>query len=205
MEDDVFELEMHHIQDTVDFYSPYFESAVARDEFIRQVFQLDWDDRRPRRMFFQVQRFVTLATEIDKIRPARDGLRILFLKCGLESLTKLAGYRDAKEFYPAFEQCFSEQGKTYILENFKLSCIEYNEDKFELDCDLTLSEFFNVVKATRDMVVHDGNYWGMHFFALDEEYTLLTYMETNEKILTSHPDTIPRQQKITYYFRTTLQ
>jgi len=207
MEDNILNLELYHIKDTMDFYSPYFKSAIARDEFIHQVFEFDWDERRPRRMLFQIQRFVTLATEIDKIRPARDGLRILFLKCGLESLTKLAGYRNAKEFFPAFERCFSDQGKTYILKNFKLSYFECSEDgiKYEINRDLTLSEFFNVVKATRDMVVHEGNYWEMQFFAYDEECTWLTGIETDQKILTSYQDTIPQQQKITYHFETTLQ
>jgi hypothetical protein len=45
---------------------------------------------------FQVQRFVTLANEIDKIRPARDGLRILFLKCCMESLATLSGIKNKK-------------------------------------------------------------------------------------------------------------
>lgn len=207
MEDNIFNLELHHIKDTVDFYSPYFESTITRDEFIQQVFQFDWDDRRPRRMLFQVQRFVTLATEIDKIRPARDGLRILFLKCGLESLMKLAGFKNAKEFFPIFESCFSDEGNTYILEHFKLSYFEYTENgsNHEINHDLTLSEFFNVVKATRDMVVHEGNYWEMQFFAHDEEYTWLTYIETDEKILTYYQDTIPQHQKTTYHFETTLQ
>lgn len=207
MDDTILNLELQHIKDTVEFYSPYFTTVVARDEFINQVFEFDWDERRPRRMIFQVQRFVTLATEIDKIRPARDGLRVLFLKCCLESLTKLAGYKNAKEFFLAFEHCFSDQGKTYILNNFKLSYFEYPECgvQYEADHDLTLAEFFNVVKATRDMVVHEGNYWEMQFFAYDEEYTWLTCIETDQKLLTSYQGAIPQQKKITYHFETTLQ
>ena len=60
------------------------------DVFIDKAIQLDWDDRKPRQMLFQVQRFVSLATEIDKIRPERDGLRMLFLKCCMESLANLS-------------------------------------------------------------------------------------------------------------------
>lgn len=188
------------------FYSPYFENASDREAFISRVFQFDWYDFRPRRMMFQVQRFVTLAIEIDKIRPARDGLRVMFLKCGLESLMKLAGFKNAKKFYPTFEGCFSDEGQKYILNHFKLSHFEYTVDgiRQEESYELTFSDFFNIIKATRDMVVHDGNYWEMQFFAYDNDSTWLTDITTDEKMLSKYcyPKT---KRTITYHFRTTLQ
>lgn len=193
-------------QELRDFYSPYFENASDREAFINRVFQFDWDDFRPRRMMFQVQRFVTLTIEIDKIRPARDGLRVMFLKCGLESLTKLAGFKNAKEFYPAFEGCFSDEGQKYILNHFELSHFEYTVDGIRLEesYELTFFDFFNIIKAARDMVVHDGNYWEMQFFAHDNDSTWLTDITTDEKMLSKYcyPKT---KRTITYHFRTTLQ
>ena len=76
----ISELEKQYFEELKEFYSPYFPTLEEVDVFINKAIQLDWDDRRPRQMLFQVQRFVSLATEIDKIRPERDGLRMLFLK-----------------------------------------------------------------------------------------------------------------------------
>ena len=77
--DNLSELEQQYIIELKEFYLSYFSDTTILDIFIERVFQFDWDDRKPRQMLFQVQRFITLATEIDKIRPARDGLRMLFL------------------------------------------------------------------------------------------------------------------------------
>lgn len=205
-EQNLYELGEIITKELRDFYSPYFKKASDREAFISRVFQFDWDDFRPRRMMFQVQRFVTLAIEIDKIRPARDGLRVMFLKCGLESLTKLAGFKNAREFYPAFEGCFSDEGQKYILNHFELAHFEYTVEgiRQEESYELTFSDFFNIIKAARDMVVHDGNYWEMQFFAYDNDSTWLTDITTDEKMLSEYyyPKT---KRTITYHFRTTLQ
>ena len=206
MQNNISDFERQHLIELQEFYIPHFSDLNKLDNFIYRIFQFDWDDFRPRRMMFQVQRFVTLAIEIDKIRPARDGLRVMFLKCGLESLTKLAGFKNAKEFYPAFEDCFSDEGQKYILNHFELSHFEYTVDGIRLEesYELTFFDFFNIIKAARDMVVHDGNYWEMQFFAHDNDSTWLTDITTDEKMLSKYcyPKT---KRTITYHFRTTLQ
>ena len=92
------EIEQQYFLELKEFYSPFFLTSEELDVFIDKAIQLDWDDRKPRQMLFQVQRFVSLATEIDNIRPARDGLRMLFLKCCMESLANLSN-KKTKEFY----------------------------------------------------------------------------------------------------------
>ena len=84
------EIEQQYFLELKEFYSPFFPTSEELDVFIEKALQLDWDNRNPRQMLFQVQRFVSLATEIDNIRPARDGLRMLFLKCCMESLANLS-------------------------------------------------------------------------------------------------------------------
>ena len=109
MQDSLIQLEEKNLLETKEFYSLYFPTSEELDFFIDKALQLDWDDRNPRQMLFQVQRFVSLATEIDNIRPARDGLRMLFLKCCMESLAKLSS-KETKEFYECFANCFSNIG-----------------------------------------------------------------------------------------------
>lgn len=106
----VDELERQYLVELKEFYSDYFCDENKLDEFINHIFQYDWDGRKPRQMIFQVQRFVSLTTEIDKIRPARDGLRMLFIKCCMESLAELSNIK-RNEFYERFSTFFSDEGK----------------------------------------------------------------------------------------------
>ena len=115
--DNLSELEKQYLIELKEFYLSYFSDTTILDIFIERVFQFDWDDRKPRQMLFQVQRFITLATEIDKIRPARDGLRMLFLKCCMESLAKLSDMKTTA-FYNSFATFFSEEGKNIFWTTF---------------------------------------------------------------------------------------
>jgi hypothetical protein len=64
--------------------------------------------------------------------------------------------------------------------------------------------FLQIIKAMRDMVVHDGNYWEVQIFAYDEESVWLTHLETDLKIL---PENVfnYKDKLTTYHFETTLQ
>ena len=142
----ISELEMLYFEELKEFYSPYFPTLEEVDVFINKAIQLDWDDRKPRQMLFQVQRFVSLATEIDNIRPARDGLRMLFLKCCMESLAKLSS-KETKEFYECFANCFSEDGKNYILNKFSLSFIECSKNGLTIHegGNLNISDILSII------------------------------------------------------------
>ena len=157
-------------------------------------------------MLFQVQRFVTLATEIDKIRPARDGLRMLFLKCCMESLAKLSDMKTTA-FYSSFATFFRKKKKKYILDNFSLSFIEHSENGIEIDesFDLSIDDILSIIKAMRDMVVHEGNYWELQFFAYDNDSIWLTHIETKEPLLSKNTYANESKQLVTYHFETTLQ
>lgn len=206
MQDSLTILEEKYLSETKDFYFPYFSDKKSLDSFINRVFQFDWDDRKPRQMLFQVQRFVTLATEIDKIRPARDGLRVLFLKCCMESLAKLSNI-ESKEFYDFFATFFSEDGKKHILDNFSLSFIEHSKNEVVINesCELVIDDVLAIIKAMRDMVVHDGNYWKLQIFAYDDDSTWLTHIETKEQLLSKNTYANTTKQLVTYHFETTLQ
>ena len=206
MQNYLTQLEEQYLLETKEFYLPYFSEKESLDLFINRIFQFDWDDRKPRQMLFQVQRFVTLATEIDKIRPARDGLRMLFLKCCMESLAKLSDMKTTA-FYNAFATFFSEEGKKHILDNFSLSYIEHSKNGIAIDesRDLAIADILSIIKAMRDMVVHEGNYWELQFFAYDNDSTWLTHIETKEPLLSKNTYPNEAKQLVTYHFETTLQ
>ena len=190
-------------------YARFFDSDDELQTFLSDAFDYESGSLARRQALFQVQRFILLANDIDKIRPSRDPLRILFLKIGLDALCTLSGHTDKTKplFYSKFCNCFSIEGKNYILNNFKLSHFkdEYMGRSFETSHDIDLNDFFNIIKFTRDMVVHDFEYWGMQFFAHDDDdATWVASLETKKDLILSYNYHRERQKETTYVFHTTL-
>jgi len=188
-----------------DFYRGNFESEEDMIAFFVKVFKNDENDKTPRRMMNQVQHLVSIANDMDKIRPGRDPLRIFFIKTCLEALCALSGTKKTT-FYESFPAYMSAEGKTYILDNFSLTGFDdvYMGQTYEASHNLTIDDFFEIIKAVRDIVAHEGNYWEMQFFAQDDDSTWLATLETDRKILKSyeyHQDKMMR----TYSFETTMQ
>ena len=55
------------------------------------------------------------------------------------------------------------------------------------------------------MVVHEGIYWEMQFFAHDDDSTWIATIKTKEKLLKSYTYHSKDKREITYCFETTLQ
>ena len=198
-----------HQAELTSFYAPYFDTDEELTAFVSDAFDYEKGCLAKRQMLYQVQRFVSLANDIDKLRPGRDCLRMLFIKICLESLCSLSGYTNKQKplFYDAFIDCFSEDGKAYILDNFKLSGFddEFCGHVYEASHELTLNDFFEIIKFTRNMVVHQGIYWEMQFFAHDDDSTWLASIETTEKILKSYTYQSKKSRSVTYHFETTMK
>lgn len=189
------------------FYKPYFNTDTDLEAFLFDA--LDYENGSPtkRQMLYQVQRFVSLANDIEKLRPGRDCLRMLFIKICLESLCSLSGDIKKRQFYDTFISCFSDEGRRHILEHFRLSDFEEECDghPYEVSHDISLADYFEIIKVTRDQIVHEGIYWETQFFAYDDDSTWLTSIETEEKILRSYTYQKQEKRKITYHFETTLK
>ena len=67
--------------------------------------------------------------------------------------------------------------------------------------DFVFDDFLRLIKAVRNMVAHEGDYWSMQFFSYDDESIWVTSLTTEENIfrLDKKPD-----KKITYMFNTKL-
>lgn len=199
-------MEEDYIMELEEFYAPHFSNIDELRKFIQQIYCLDSNTNKEKQMFFQVQRFVTLVTDIDKICPARDGLRILFFKCCLESLTKLSN-SEKNNFYELFATMFSDEGKRYILSNFLLISIECEENAMnDIDyLELTMEDILAIIKCVRDKVVHDGVYWDLQMFARDNDSIWLSSIETKEQVLSKNTYDKKGNMLLKYYFNTQLQ
>lgn len=195
-----------------EFFTPYFNSYDDMANFFEKVSEHDETTRISRRMVCQIYNFVTLANDIEKIRPARDPLRIFFLKTCLEALVEILGV-DKKEFYKDFAKSISAEGQSYILSHFRLTDFQDwlsipgtdRELEFHAKHDLTIVDFFELIKVVRDKVVHDGNYWEMQFFAHDEDSIWVTALETNELLFlkSARYQCLDKRPRV-YSFETTL-
>lgn len=189
-----------------DFYRGNFESEEDMIAFFVNVFKNDENDKNPRRMMNQVQHLVSIANDMDKIRPGRDPLRIFFIKTCLEALCALSGTKKTT-FYESFPAYMSAEGKAYILDNFSLTGFDdmYMSHTYEASHNLTIDDFFEIIKAVRDIVAHEGNYWEMQFFARDDDSTWLATLETDRKILKAYKYLYQDKMIRTYSFETTMQ
>ncbi|MBR3416805.1 MAG: hypothetical protein IKH09_08940 [Clostridia bacterium] len=191
-----------------DFYVPFFENENDLNRLMELASDYDDKNSQIRLSILQIYNFVSLANDIETIRPARDPLRIFFLKTCMDSLYNISGENNKKTFYKEFEKSFSEEGKSYILSHFKymgLSIFEkmspeqiVKNNKYNKP--FKLNHFLNLMKAVRDMVVHDGDYWSTQFFAQDDDSFWSTEINTKEDIL----ETGCKEQK-EYSFYTTLE
>lgn len=199
----------YYYSETCDFYIDYFLSEEDMLAFFVKVFKNDENDKTPRQMMNQIKNLVSIAKDIDKIRPARDPLRIFFIRICLEALCEISKIKE-KEFYEKFPSYMSSEGQEYILNNFLLTGFEdeYKNFRYEAIHDLTIDDFFMIIKAVRDIVAHEGTYWELQFFArnkLERDYELITKLKTDKKILKSYEYKNPNKMLRTYSFETKLE
>lgn len=107
-------------------------------------------------------------------------------------------------FYESFPSYMSDEGKAYILENFILTDFDDDMDyEYGASYKLSIDDFFEIVKAVRGGVAHEGNYWEMQFFVHDD-YPSNTSLETDRQILKSYKYQGKKATR-TYAFLTTMQ
>ena len=211
----------YYREETEKFYCEFFNSRTDMEEFFMSVIKTREEDPVPMQMINQVRRFVCLSKNIEKIYPARDPLRILFLRICMESLQYLSGQKNTKQFMSNFLKTMEPEGKAYILENFKLSSIDFDEAAFScLDeqhtCpipsyywfqnDFQLENLFVVIKKIRDTVVHEGTFWETVIFGENEKCPAITSFRTkaDESIFPLKNEGIIYSGFCTYVFNTTL-
>lgn len=199
-------------KETEQFYRPFFHTEEEMKRFFWKVFQNDTIDKTPRLMTNQVCRFVSLANDIETIRPGRDPLRILFLRICLESLCSLSRINKS-DFFKEFEKCMSIEGTNYISSHFHLT--DWAPETEELsnpscllsypgyeEAPISLNDFLLLMKKIRDAVVHEGDYWTMQVFAPEDEFVTLTSFTTDGHLFSDLK--INTGKLATYFFSTTL-
>lgn len=160
------------------FWGPFFSAEEELNKFILE--KLDYTENLvPRRMLNSVQRLVTLADEIDIVRPGRRDLSIFFIVTCIESLYQYIPKHGLKkqEMIIKFFECFtSETDKMLIEQNIKI--LSVNEVIW--NGTITMEQFALLLTSIRNAVAHEGNYWSFSFKDEDdeEEYRVLNILNS---------------------------
>ena len=144
----------------VDFYGPFFPDRAAAAAFVGPLEDLGRETPRHRAkiMMHQVQRLVSLADDIDQIRPNREALRLFFLIVCAESIAKLhanfGGENQSNFYVRRFFENFVSPADRQVLESSIVN------SQFHM---LNLEQVARLLYDVRCDVVHEGNYWSFQF------------------------------------------
>lgn len=176
----------------VDFYSPYLDNKEELASFVSLILKLR-DNNIPRRMLNSIERLISLADDIEVIRPGQHCLKIFHFVVCIETIYFLSGcemekYKIVIDFFTNYVK---DEDKRTILEQFRR---DPADDRFflqqlsnETDAQykerttnnqLTMEVFARVINEIRNCFAHEGNYWNFHF--ADSEYTVLNSLVVAE-------------------------
>ena len=144
----------------VEFYEPFFPDWAAAAAFVGLLEGLGPEAPRHRAkiMMHQIQRLVSLADDIDKLRPKKEALRLFFLIVCAENISKLHANFDGEG-----------QSKLYVrrfFENFVSPADRHLLERSIVDSEFNMLNLEQVARLLYDVrcdVVHEGNYWSFQF------------------------------------------
>lgn len=177
----------------VDFFGDIFKNEDELENFFKKVFKHDDEIKEPRYILNQIEQLISIADDIEKIRPCRDPLRVLFMRICLEAIYKLAGLNN-QNVGKFFEEYISDEGKQYIKDNFRLTSLESDEElpflkKMLLDekecLEFGMDNFSELFRSIRNDVTHEGNYYEMDLWNRYTDSILIAGCKSNECIIKS--------------------
>lgn len=180
----------YYRKDTVEFYSAYFDNASEMNDFFSAVFGNEEKlNYAPRRMMNRVRYLVSLANNIENISSESDAIRIVFLQACIEGLHKLSK-SNAKHNQFFLNNC-NEEDSQYIIKHFDIFDIAPCLENGGLDGDasenyynnMSLVLFAEILKETRNIVLHEGDFWSVQLFNSEENCGLLSSIQTNKKYI----------------------
>jgi hypothetical protein len=168
--------------EVVEFYKDYFQSATELEKFLFNVYEYpndpDSETITPRIMINSVQRLVTLADDMDKVRPQKPALKVFFLAVCIESLYVNAKFDKRFKKYEMiidfFENYISQYDKDFIINRIRRSLAD---DKFvpgkTFDSKITMEIFSRIINEVRNTFVHQGDYWSFNLAQSNSDYALM--------------------------------
>lgn len=117
----------------------------------------------PRRMLNAVERFVSVARDMEQIREGKDVFKIVFIISCVETLqnlgnSSLASKSKVQTLLDFFGNYTSDSDKQYIRTHFRHD----DDDPFDPEED-SFKQFIGVLNEYRNCAAHEGDYWDYCF------------------------------------------
>lgn len=193
-----------YLEEVVRFYKEFITSESELENFLTKIYKLTSRPNKPRLMINNVMRLVSLADDVEKIRPGKDGLKVFFIVVCIETLFKIADidikkHKMVEEFFLKY---VSDDDRDLILNNVKRSLAdskyqvarkkdetdqEYQlrrreEIDFTFNQQITIDIFARIISESRNTFTHEGDYWSFSFAKSD--YPIQQFVKVEEKVNT---------------------
>ncbi len=174
-----FPFDQKYYDQLVDFYKDYISDVNNLKQFMESIFICDKDNNNNilRIMINNTMRLATLANDIEIIRPGKDALKITYLVTCIETLYKIAGKitdTEGKKLNKTttvidfFDSYISDEDKSVILNKVKRSYTDdYYQIREEFDRNISIEIFARIINETRNVFVHEGDYWSISLSHMD--------------------------------------
>lgn len=175
------------------FYSKYFEDDQSCISFLYNALEhdpkIDWDlaykdgiddiDKAllaPRRMLNAVKRFVSVAKDMELIRPGKDAFKVIFILTCIETLQTLKKGETIRKKRVAIVDFFknhtSPSDRNFLIDHF-----EYIPDDFWKIYNGSIEDLPDALYNIRNAAVHTGEFWDTYFMR-DEYHMVSTIPES---------------------------
>ncbi|HYE08722.1 MAG TPA: hypothetical protein VEF53_00935 [Patescibacteria group bacterium] len=175
--------DIHLIKELKKFFRDYFNNEEEATLFLNGILNYE-DSNIPRRMINYIKRLLSLADDIEKIRPHKDSLKIFFILVCIESLYTLEfpNNEESKlQIVIRFFNDYVEQvDKEFILQNVTRSFADKKCEKGYEDIKLNIEIFVRILVEIRNKFAHEGIYWDFNFLHDMHSVCLMNFIEVEE-------------------------
>ncbi len=156
-------------------------SIVNYDEMLTKDKEIQFI---PRRMINCVRRLVTVANDMEIIRPGKDVFKIIYIISCIDALWKLGNHKKAgeSEYSAFFNQYSSVEDKKMFSDNVWIFYKDYIKENpyIEVKKEDVMGIFLRALYKIRNNGVHESDYWDIYFHDGKQlDYTMLFVIELN--------------------------
>ena len=174
-----FPVYQEYFDQLVDFYKNYIDDIDELKRFMKDVFEChkNTNDNIPRLMINNTMRLSMLANDMEIIRPGKDAIKITYLVTCIETLYKISCKttdRDGRKLNKVttiidfFNTYIFDDDKSVILNKVQRNYADnYFETKEEFDRNISIEIFARIINETRNVFVHEGDYWSISLSHMD--------------------------------------
>ena len=157
---------------------PFFTENKEKDEFIRKCLA----HLKTRRMLLHVQNYVEIADGMEKVKPGRPALNLIFLMALAESVARQrteAKNNDALAVAKDFFRYIPQKDRQVLMQRIRSALLKSKTSTFRF------SSLVRILYDARSKALHEGDYWSFSLLRKEDKEKYEQEQYTHYGILTS--------------------